>query len=211
MGFFRKYRKKIHVILAILLALGLVGGSVAGLAHFLTAPRQDESGITEQELFDYWEEREQELLDSLAEKPTDLEINLNLAKLYYEKGNYFLYNEEHQPEAKEMLLKAQQYFDKSLEIEPDLPQARFHKALISLSLGEVEQAGQELEKLTIDYPEENLFRFYYGWYLFSVKSDYEKAIGEWETLLANKPEDPRLEEETRYWLEKAQELLDSED
>ncbi len=92
--------------------------------------------------------------------------------------------------AQERLAEAQNRFETSLDIAPDLAAARYNLALVHLKRGHNDQALDLLADLTERRPRDPDFRFAYGNALFQA-TRFAEAVDQFRLVLAAEPDQRR--------------------
>jgi predicted Zn-dependent protease len=90
--------------------------------------------------------------------------------------------------------KAKEFYQKALEVDPNNTHVRTDLASSYRSLGETDQALEELNKVLKSDPKHEVALYNSGIILLNDKNDAEKATAAWEKLVQLKPNDPLSEE-----------------
>lgn len=90
--------------------------------------------------------------------------------------------------------KAKEFYLKALEVDPNNTHVRTDLASSYRSLGETDQALEELNKVLKADPKHEVALYNSGIILLNDKNDAEKAAAAWEKLVQLKPNDPLSEE-----------------
>lgn len=86
--------------------------------------------------------------------------------------------------------KAKEFYQKALEVDPNNTHVRTDLASSYRSLGETDQALEELNKVLKSDPKHEVALYNSGIILLNDKNDAEKATAAWEKLVQLKPNDP---------------------
>ncbi|MDC4225898.1 MAG: tetratricopeptide repeat protein [Candidatus Manganitrophus sp.] len=90
--------------------------------------------------------------------------------------------------------KAKEFYQKALEVDPNNTHVRTDLASSYRSLGETDQALEELNKVLKSDPKHEVALYNSGIILLNDKNDAEKATAAWEKLVQLKPNDPLSQE-----------------
>lgn len=90
--------------------------------------------------------------------------------------------------------KAKEFYRKALEVDPNNTHVRTDLASSYRSLGETDQALEELNKVLKSDPKHEVALYNSGIILLNDKNDAEKATAAWEKLVQLKPNDPLSQE-----------------
>ncbi|WDT74963.1 MAG: tetratricopeptide repeat protein [Candidatus Manganitrophus sp.] len=90
--------------------------------------------------------------------------------------------------------KAKEFYQKALEVDPSNTHVRTDLASSYRSLGETDQALEELNKVLKSDPKHEVALYNSGIILLNDKNDAEKATAAWEKLVQLKPNDPLSQE-----------------
>ncbi len=90
--------------------------------------------------------------------------------------------------------KAKEFYLKALEVDPNNTHVRTDLASSYRSLGETDQALEELNKVLKADPKHEVALYNSGIILLNDKNDAEKAAAAWEKLVQLKPNDPLSQE-----------------
>lgn len=90
--------------------------------------------------------------------------------------------------------KAKEFYLKALEVDPNNTHVRTDLASSYRSLGETDQALEELNKVLKADPKHEVALYNSGIILLNDKNDAEKATAAWEKLVQLKPNDPLSQE-----------------
>ncbi len=90
--------------------------------------------------------------------------------------------------------KAKEFYLKALDVDPNNTHVRTDLASSYRSLGETDQALEELNKVLKTDPKHEVALYNSGIILLNDKNDAEKATAAWEKLVQLKPNDPLSEE-----------------
>jgi tetratricopeptide (TPR) repeat protein len=90
--------------------------------------------------------------------------------------------------------KAQEFYLRALEVDPNNTHVRTDLASSYRSLGETDKALEELNKVLKADPNHEVALYNSGIILLNDKNDAEKATAAWEKLVQLKPNDPLSEE-----------------
>jgi eukaryotic-like serine/threonine-protein kinase len=82
--------------------------------------------------------------------------------------------------------KAQEAFNKALELDPKLLEARMHMVFIYLSHGEKPKAREEVARLRVEYPNDVGVHFVRG-YLARLDGEYERSLRSFDRMVKLNP------------------------
>lgn len=179
----RKNQRTIMAIMAILIAFGLVGSSIA---YYLLSGPGVSSGGTRGSNLQYYETEIKTLQEQIKKNPSDVSLQANLGHVYFEYA-MALRQEDKGKEALEQFKRAIQTYEEVLRRQKDDKAVLGNLATCYYYTGRVDDAIKTVEKVLQLDPNFSPARLNYGIYLGEGKGDYKAAIAELKKIPAGDP------------------------